>query len=225
MSIKHIAFIMDGNGRWAKLRGLARKLGHRQGLKKAEEVIEWCIESKIEIVSLYVFSTENWSRPQEEIDSLFKLADQYISNFNKFCKDRIRVIVSGQKDRLPKSMVEKIAMVEKSTKQNNNITVNLCLSYGGRQDIVDTVNVMIARGECINEQSLLHAMTTVVPQPDMIVRTGGQRRLSNFFLYQAAYTELYFSDVLWPDFSRQEFDAIVERFCNTQRNFGGVVSE
>ncbi|MBR2974753.1 MAG: di-trans,poly-cis-decaprenylcistransferase, partial [Clostridia bacterium] len=207
--LQHIAFIMDGNGRWASMRGLSRNFGHKQGLETVKDVVGWCRQAGIKVVSLYVFSTENWKRPQKEVDGIFSLAQKYLDKLDVFCRDGIRIVVSGSKAKLPEKLVDKIDNIVRKTATNEQITVNLCLNYGGRDEIVCAVNNILAKGGTVTEQSLLSAMYVDLPEPDLIVRTGGHMRLSNFLLYQSAYAELYFSDTLWPDFSKEEFDKIL----------------
>lgn len=221
-NLQHIAFIMDGNGRWASMRGLNRNFGHKQGLATVENVIGWCKQAGIKVVSLYVFSTENWKRPQKEVEGIFSLAKKYLNKFETFCKQGIKVVVSGSRDKLPADLVAKIDDIQQATACYDQITVNLCINYGGRSEIVCAVNNILASGEKVTEENLLNAMYVNLPEPDLIVRTGGHMRLSNFLLFQSAYAELYFSDTLWPDFSKEEFDKIVAVYNSRVRNFGGL---
>lgn len=219
----HVAIIMDGNGRWAKQQGLARIEGHKKGLSAAERIIDFSIEKGVKYLSLYVFSTENWKRPKAEITGLFSLAERYLSKLEKFCKDRIRVVVSGEAEGLPPRLVKKIADIQQKTAGFGAICVNLCINYGGRKEIVEAAKRLAAKGEEISEQSLLQNLySPFIPEPDLIVRTGGQKRLSNFLLFQSAYAELCFTDTLWPDFSNAEFEAILTEFTSRTRNFGGI---
>ena len=218
----HVAFIMDGNGRWAKSRGLARLHGHQRGLDVAENVIEHSICVGVKYISLYVFSTENWKRPLSEVNNLFALADKYLSHFEKFCKDRVRVVVSGEREGLPANLVKKIDYIEKNTRDFDAICVNLCINYGGQREIVQSVKTLISQGKEITVQSIRDNMYRQLPDPDLIVRTGGQKRLSNYLLFQSAYSELYFSDTLWPDFTNDEYDAILNDYAKRTRNFGGI---
>lgn len=204
------------------MRGLNRNFGHKQGLITVENVIGWCKQAGIKVVSLYVFSTENWKRPKKEVDGIFLLAKKYLTKFEDFCKQGVRVVVSGSKDRLPDDLVAKIDDIQQKTASHDQVTVNLCINYGGRNEIVCAVNNILANGGTVTEKSLLEAMHVALPEPDMIVRTGGHMRLSNFLLYQSAYAELYFTDTLWPDFSKQEFDKIVDIYYGRVRNFGGL---
>ena len=220
----HIAIIMDGNGRWAKRRGLPRVYGHRRGLDTAERIIDYSQSLGIKFLSLYVFSTENWKRPSDEVNTLFSLADKYLSRFEKFCKDKVRVIVSGEREGLPVSLLEKIDSIQKKTEGFTSICVNLCINYGGQREIVEAVKRLNAAKQEISVDGILNNLyNPFVPSPDLIIRTGGQKRLSNFLLFQSAYAELYFSDTFWPDFSNEEYYSIIEDYESRTRNFGGIV--
>lgn len=218
----HIAFIMDGNGRWATSRLLPRSVGHQKGLKKAEEIIQYTLQCGIPYISLYVFSTENWKRPDNEIQSLFQLAEKYLDKFEKFCQQGIRVVFSGERAKLPQQLVDKMDKVKLATQNNNRLTVNLCINYGARNEIVRAVNKLIANNLAVTEQSLLDAVTNGLPPADMIVRTGGQMRLSNFMLYESAYAELFFLDIYWPSFSTKQYQKVLQQYSNRTRNFGGL---
>ena len=218
----HVAVIMDGNGRWAKGRGLPRIAGHKRGLTVAENFIDYSLSRGIKYLSLFVFSTENWKRPQVEVNALFALADQYLSRFEKFCKDRVRVVVSGEREGLPNKLVEKIALIEQKTCKFDAICVNLCINYGGQREIVEAVKRLNEKGEEVTVESIGENLYHQLPPPDVIIRTGGQKRLSNYLLYQSAYAELFFTDTLWPDFTTTEYDAMLQEFAARTRNFGGI---
>ena len=218
----HIAIIMDGNGRWAKSRGLARFHGHKKGLEVAEQIIDHSLAIGVKYLSLYVFSTENWKRPMSEVNNLFSLADRYLSRFEKFCKDKVRVVVSGERDGLPDKLVKRIDYIEQQTKNFDTICVNLCINYGGQREIVEAVKKLYGKGKEITAENILDSMYHKLPEPDMILRTGGQKRLSNFLLFQSAYSELFFTDTLWPDFTKEEYDSIIAEYCQRTRNFGGI---
>ena len=218
----HVAIIMDGNGRWAKNRGLARLHGHKKGLEVAEQIIDHSQDIGVKFLSLYVFSTENWKRPTSEVNNLFALADRYLARFEKFCKDRVRVVVSGERKGLPEKLVKRIDYIEQETRNFDAICVNLCINYGGQTEIVEAVKKLNASGQEITVQNILDNTYRKLPEPDVIVRTGGQKRLSNFLLFQSAYSELFFSDTLWPDFTTEEYDSIIAEYCNRSRNFGGI---
>ena len=221
----HIAVIMDGNGRWAKNRGLPRLMGHRQGLKVAENFIDYSLSIGVKYLSLFVFSTENWKRPQKDVNSLFSLADKYLSRFQKFCKDRVRVVVSGEREGLPAKLVEKINLIEEKTREFDAICVNLCINYGGQREIVEAVKKLNKEGVEITVESIAENLYNNLPAPDVIIRTGGQKRLSNYLLYQSAYAELFFTDTLWPDFTKEEYDKILAEFSVRTRNFGGIADD
>ena len=218
----HVAVIMDGNGRWAKNRGLARLHGHKKGLEVAEQIIDHALTCGVKYLSMYVFSTENWKRPASEVNNLFALADRYLSRFEKFCKDKVRVVVSGERDGLPDKLVKKIDYIEQQTKNFDAICVNLCINYGGQREIVEAVKKLYSKGKEITAENILDNMYHKLPEPDIILRTGGQKRLSNFLLFQSAYAELFFTDTLWPDFTTEEFDAILAEYSTRSRNFGGL---
>lgn len=219
----HIAFIMDGNGRWAALRGMPRNYGHKKGLETVETVLDCCLSKGIKVVSLYVFSTENWQRPKSEIDGLFDLARRYLGRFTEFCKKNIKVVVSGEVDGLPQSLAAEIVNIQKQTAANSAMTVNLCINYGGRKEIAAAFNKAVSAGVTrFEEETLRKYLYNDLPDPDLIVRTGGQMRLSNYLLYQSAYSELFFTDVLWPDFSEKDIANILEIYSRRCRNFGGL---
>lgn len=218
----HVAIIMDGNGRWAKSRGLARLHGHKRGLDVAECIIDHSLSVGIKYLSLYVFSTENWKRPESEVSHLFSLADKYLSHFEKFCKDKVRIVVSGEREGLPVKLVKKIDYIEQQTRNFDAICVNLCINYGGQREIVESVKKLNRLGKEITVEGIMSNMYQTIPEPDVILRTGGQKRLSNFLLFQSAYSELFFVDTLWPDFTIDEYDAILAEYANRTRNFGGI---
>ena len=225
-NIKHIAFIMDGNGRWAKKRGLPREYGHRKGAETFKKVVEYCGALGISATTFYVFSTENWKRPQKEVDALMKLLDEYLDE----CKDNllkkddgIRFVFIGDKSPFSEDLRKKMLTLEEMTAGNSRI-VNLAINYGGRDEIVHAFNALIAEGKRkISEDDISSSVYTAEsPQLDMIVRTGGDIRISNFLLWQAAYAELYFTDTLWPDFSKKDIDKAIKAFNGRNRRFGGV---
>ena len=218
----HIAVIMDGNGRWAKNKGLARLHGHKKGLEVAEQIIDHSLSVGVKYLSLYVFSTENWKRPKSEVNNLFALADRYLARFEKFCKDRVRVVVSGEREGLPDKLVARIDSIEQQTKDFDAICVNLCINYGGQREVVEAVKKLHSSGKEITAENILDNMYNKLPEPDIILRTGGQKRLSNFLLFQSAYSELFFTDTLWPDFTMEEYDSIIAEYCTRSRNFGGI---
>lgn len=222
--LKHIAFIMDGNGRWATARGLHRELGHTEGAKNFERVVKYCGDIGIKYVTVYAFSTENWSRPQNEVDRIMKLLSRYLDRLLKKA-DRydIEVRFIGDMSPLSDKLKEKIETAERCT-AGRSLRLNVALNYGGRDEIVHAVNSLIRDGvtevteELISERIYTHGC----PYPDLIVRTAGEMRLSNFLMWQAAYSELYFTDVLWPDLSERDIDAAVESFYKRTRRYGNI---
>ena len=225
MSNLHWAFIMDGNGRWAKLRGLPRKKGHERGVQTVNTVVDFCLKQKnIDIISLYVFSTENWNRSPAEVDGLFLLAKQYASRIDEFVKKGVKILFSSSYDNLPKDLVEKMIECQDKTQDCKNLVVNLCFNYGGRAEILNTAKKLANQNKLANatEGDFLKAMYNDLPSPDLLLRTGGQIRLSNFMLYQCAYTELFFTDILWPDLTEEDLQGFLDAFNKRVRNFGKV---
>ena len=216
--LNHIAFIADGNGRWAEIQGLPRKNGHEHGLSKIEDVMRWCVDADIHYLSVYVFSLENWNRPKEETDALGDMAEKYFSRHQEFVDNNIQVLISGVEDNLKPSAIEKIHTIQEETKNCNGLVLNLCANYTGHREIVDA----IAKG-ARTEEEITKALYHELPPPDIIVRTGGYQRLSGFMLWQSEYSELYFTHTLWPDLSLGEFRHIVKSYNNTTRKFGGLV--
>ena len=224
--INHIAFIMDGNGRWAKKRGMPREFGHKAGVKAFETVLKRCADYGIRAVTFYVFSTENWKRSENEVSSLMKLLEDYLTDCEKRLLKKeqdIRFIFLGDKAPFSPSLRKKMEDIEKISAGNGRI-VNLALNYGGRDDIVHAFNLLASKGITqVSEQDIGRALyTNESPELDMIVRTGGDLRLSNFLLWQAAYAELYFTDKLWPDMTEADVDAAIDDFKRRQRRFGGI---
>lgn len=215
--LKHVAVIADGNGRWAERRGLERSAGHEQGLNKVEDMMHWCVDLRIPTLSVYCFSWENWARPKAEVDSLFAMANHYFERWPEFAENNIRVVISGTRQRVPAESLAKMDTIQRETAHCTGLTLNLCCNYSGRMEIVDAV----ARG-ARTEEEITAALYQDLPEPDLIVRTGGYQRLSNFLLWQSAYSEYYFTDVLWPDFKTTDLDAAIDNFNNRNRRFGGV---
>jgi len=222
--IKHIAFIMDGNGRWAKKRGMPREYGHKHGAEVFKKIMRYCANIGIEASTFYVFSTENWKRPQREVDAIMRLLSQYLDDCRKEIEtNNVRFIFLGDKSVFTDELRKKMLDVEELSK-NNRYIVNLALNYGGRDEIVHAANSLISEGKTVlTEDDLTSSMyTKESPELDMIVRTGGDLRISNFLLWQSAYAELYFSDKLWPDLTTSDVDGIIENFKTRKRRFGGV---
>lgn len=224
--INHIAFIMDGNGRWAKKRGMPREYGHRAGARTFEKIMEYCDTLGIKAATFYVFSTENWKRSEHEVSALMKLLDDYLDKCEKKLiegKKEVRFVFLGDKSPFTPSLREKMERIERISAKNTKI-INLAVNYGGRSELVHAFNSLMEDGKKdITEQDISNAVyTSASPELDMIVRTGGDIRISNFLLWQAAYAELYFTDKLWPDFSTDDVDEAIRIFNSRQRRFGGV---
>lgn len=221
---RHIAIIMDGNGRWAKSRGLPRTEGHKEGLKTAKRAVLDALGAGIAYISLYTFSTENWKRAEEEVGFLMGIIPTSLRAELPFYKvHNIRVVHSGYRDALPASVLSAIDEVSLATRENNGITVNLAINYGGRDEIIRAAEKLKSSNIAVTEISLRTALDQPdIPDPDLIVRTGGEYRLSNFLLWQSAYSELYFSEKLWPDFSSSDFEKALENYSSRERRFGGI---
>lgn len=218
----HLGIILDGNRRWAKERGLPVFEGHRRGLETVKKVINYCKEKGIQILTLFVFSTENWKRGKEEVGWLMKLARRNINSYLKnLHKNKIRVKVIGQREKLSKVLQKEIAKIEKITKDNTEMTVNFALSYGGRAEIVAAVKKIIKNRiplRKVSENTIKENLWT--SDVDLIIRTGREQRISNFLIWQAAYSELYFYPKYWPDFSEQDLDKAIAEYSRRQRRFG-----
>ena len=230
---RHVAIIMDGNGRWAKKRRLPRLEGHRQGAKSVRRAVEFCRRNGIAFLTLYAFSTENWRRPRGEVAGLMKLLSQFIdSELSELHANGIRVRTIGELGRLPSELVAKVRAAEEKTRKNEKMVLNIALSYGGRQDIINAslkIAAAIQSGsltkEEITEELFSEFLDTKgLPDPDLLIRTGGEMRVSNFLLWQLAYTELYFTPVLWPDFDDKHFIEAIDEYHSRQRRFG-MISE
>ena len=222
---EHIAIIMDGNGRWAKARHLPRLAGHREGANAVKRTIEAAAQRGIKFITLYAFSTENWSRPQDEINGLMDLLCKTLDSYTGEAQQKnYRLLVSGSRAKLPPTVLEKIDKAVQTTAQNTGLTVNLALNYGARQEILHAVNALLAQGksEISMDDISAHLYQPAVPDPELIIRTSGEERLSNFLLWQAAYSEFYFTPVLWPDFNAQELQKALDAYATRTRRFGGV---
>ncbi|MCD4741318.1 MAG: isoprenyl transferase [Desulfobacteraceae bacterium] len=228
----HVAIIMDGNGRWAKKRLMNRIMGHEKGAETVRTVITSCREFEIKILTLYAFSTENWSRPQKEVNALMKLLEKFIqSEKDELHNKNIKLNVIGQKERLPEEVREELDSAIERTKDNNKMTLNLALSYGAREEITRAVRKIAYEAEQgkVSLEDIDEAMisrylyTADRPDPDLLIRTGGEMRVSNFLLWQIAYSELFISKTLWPDFKRNEFIDILQDYQKRDRRFGKVI--
>ncbi len=225
---RHVAIIMDGNGRWARARGLPRTAGHRAGAENLRRVLEAVAEFGIEILTIYAFSTENWKRPEQEIHDLFGLIDRMIdSELDKLVEQGIRVRHIGRKEGLPRQLVAKIHKAEELTRANSSLILNVALNYGGRAELVDAIRKIVSLGipaESISEDLVSTYLGTAgLPDPDLIIRTAGEMRLSNFLIWQAAYAEFYSTPTYWPDFDREELLKALQDYARRERRFGGLV--
>ena len=222
---RHIAFIMDGNGRWAKERHMPRTFGHKKAMDNVEEVVDYCFNRGIRYVSLFAFSTENWNRPKEEVDTLFDILRKYFTRLlSRLLKDGVKFRPMGDLSPLPKDVREQILDAAEKTKNNDRFVLNIGINYGGRDDIVRAVNRMIKDGKTeITEADLSAYLDTAeMPDPDLVVRTSGEERISNFMIYQMAYSELYFPKTLWPDFHKENVEDCIREFSKRNRRYGGV---
>lgn len=219
----HVAIIMDGNGRWATMRGKMRSFGHKKGSENVETIVEHAFNSGVNVLTLYAFSCENWARPKDEVDALMRLLKDYLGKFaKKLAKNNVRLRVVGDRNGLSTELLQAIDKAESTTKDGQNV-LNIAINYGARQEIVRVVNSLIEKNQPITVESISQNLDTAsCGEPDLIIRTGGEYRLSNFLLYQGAYSELYFTDVLWPDFNEQEFDKAMVSFSQRKRRFGKV---
>jgi len=226
----HIAIIMDGNRRWARKRNLPSQVGHSQGAKNLEEIAVACQEKGVRYLTVFAFSTENWKRSQEEVDYLMELLAKHISDFDKrFDNRNVRIRLVGNREGLPEKLLKGISEIEERTKEKDGLTVNVAINYGGRAEIIqatkriaeDMKNGKINEIEEIDEALLARYMyTEEMPDPDLLIRTAGEVRMSGFLTWQSVYSELYFTDVLWPDFNEKELDKAIIEYNHRKRNFG-----
>jgi undecaprenyl diphosphate synthase len=224
---RHAAIIMDGNGRWAKARGLPRGAGHKQGVEAARRTVRAAGEMGIAYLTLFGFSNENWSRPQSEIFDLMTLLRLYLrAEAADLHKNNVRLQAIGRRDRLDRDIVEMIEKTESLTRNNTGLHLTIALDYGGRQDILETVKTLLREKADPDTLSIegfsARTMTADLPEPDLLIRTSGEMRISNFLLWQCAYTEFFFTDVLWPDFGRDHLEQALVEYARRQRRFGGV---
>lgn len=227
----HVAIILDGNGRWAKKRLLPRNLGHKAGAKAVEDICEDAWNLGIKYLTVYAFSTENWKRPEDEVNALMKLLRNYLTDcIERSNKNNMRVRVIGEKSGLSQDIRDRIEELEKVTEKNTGLNFTIAINYGSRDEItraVRTIAKMAATGEIdpdiIDMDTISESLDTKgIPDPDLLIRTSGEERLSNFLLWQLAYTEFYFTDVLWPDFDKKELERAIEKYNGRERRFGGV---
>ena len=227
---EHVAFIMDGNGRWAKKRGLPRAFGHREGAKNFRKIVRHCKDIGLKCISFYAFSTENWRRPKEEVDALMDLFSDYLDDIHDLLTEKTRMIFLGDKEIFPDYLKAKMIKVEEETAPFDEMYILIAVNYGGRDELARAARLLAQksvngeiRPEDITEQSVSENLyTTGYPDVDLLIRPSGEQRLSNFLIWQCAYAEYYFTDILWPDFTNDELDKALIEFGRRQRRFGGV---
>tara|TARA_B100000427_G_scaffold300743_1_gene283382 strand:- start:43595 stop:44314 length:720 start_codon:yes stop_codon:yes gene_type:complete len=225
---KHIAIIMDGNGRWAKSKNKNRMIGHKEGVKALKNIIKTCIDINIECLSAYTFSTENWKRPETEVSFLMNLLEIMIEKEIKNLKEKnVKVNIIGNKEKLSKKLIKKIELLESKTNNCTGMILNLMINYGSRDEIINAVN-QIKNDKNLSDKTITEEIfqknlyTQTLPDPEIVIRTSGEKRISNFMLWQISYSELYFTDTLWPDFSQKELLAILTDYQDRNRRFGGL---
>ena len=220
----HVAIIMDGNGRWALQKGKSRNYGHQCGLKTIEKIVDYSIKKKISYLTLFTFSSENWKRPKKEVNFLFKLLENYFKkNLLKVIRNGIKVKIIGNKSKLASNLRKIIKLAENKTRKNKKISVQLALNYGSKQEIINSMKIVNKKKQKITIKNFeKNLYTSSFPDPDILIRTGGQRRLSNFLLWQIAYTEIFFVKKMWPDFNNNDFQKILNKFKKIKRNFGNI---
>ena len=221
--VNHVAIIMDGNGRWGLKQKKSRNAGHKAGLKSVERIIKKSIEYNIKFLTLFAFSTENWKRPKKEINYLFNLLESYLtSKISKFHKQNIKLKVIGKKN-FSKKLNLLLNSAEKKTSKNSKIQINLALNYGSKFELVNAIKKIIKNDININEKNIEKFLYTKnIPNPDILIRTGNTKRLSNFLLWQLAYSEIFFEKKLWPDFNEKDYSKIISKFRKVKRNFGNI---
>ena len=220
----HVAIIMDGNGRWGMNRKNSRNYGHKVGVKVVNEIIREAIHQKIKYLTLYTFSTDNWKRPKKEISFLLRLLENYIDKeLKNLIKNQIKIKIIGNIKKFPNSLKFKLMRAEKLSRFNDKIQINIALNYGSKEEIISTVKKLYKKLILINKKNISDNLYTAnIPDPEILIRTGNRKRLSNFLLWQSSYTEIYFEKKLWPDFTIGDFKKILLNFSNVKRNFGGI---
>ncbi len=222
-SINHVAIIMDGNGRWGIKHKKSRNLGHKEGLKTVEKIIKTSIKNKIKYLTLYAFSTENWKRPKKEINFLFNLLENFLLNkISDLNEQNIKLKVIGKKN-FSSKLNKLLKLSEKKTSKNKRLQINLALNYGSKSEIINALNEIKKNNLKINEANVSKSLFTKnIPDPDILIRTGNTKRLSNFLLWQLAYSEIFFEKKLWPDFSENDYNEILSKFKKIKRNYGNI---
>jgi len=222
-SLNHIAFIMDGNGRWGIKKKKNRNSGHLEGVEVVQKIVEASITFKVPIITFYVFSSENWKRPKSEINYLFSLIKIYFKKeINNITKNKIKINILGRTNKLPSGIKKTLISTVRKTKKNSKLIVNLAINYGSRNEIIDSFKKLNIKSEKITEKNINKNLYLDLLPPDILIRTGGQKRLSNFMLWQLAYTEIFFLDKLWPEFTKKDLKVIIKKYHKIKRNFGGV---
>ena len=221
--LSHVAIIMDGNGRWGLKNKNSRNAGHKAGLKTVEKIIRESIKNKIKFLTLYAFSTENWKRPKKEINYLFSLLESFLINrIEELHKQNIRLKIIGVKN-FSKKLNKLLIASEKKTNKNKKLQINLALNYGSKFELINAFRELEKKGDKLNEKNLIkYLQTKNIPDPDLLIRTGNTNRLSNFLLWQLAYSEIFFEKKLWPDFNEKDYNKIINKFRNIKRNFGKI---
>jgi undecaprenyl diphosphate synthase len=222
--VKHVAIIMDGNGRWGIKHKNSRNAGHRAGLDSVESIIDECIKIKIKYLTLYTFSTENWKRPKKEISFLFNLLENFLQyKIDNLVKKKIKVKFIGEINNLPKKLKILIKTSEKKTSNNSFLQINIALNYGSKNELIKAIKLIDKNNLKINERNIQkNLFTNNIPDPEILIRTGNTKRLSNFLLWQIAYSEIFFEKKLWPDFNNKDFKKIIIKFNKIKRNFGSI---
>ena len=222
--IKHVAIIMDGNGRWGLKHKKSRNYGHRAGLRTVEKIIKVSLRKKIPYLTLFAFSTENWRRPQKEINFLLKLLENFLqTKLNQLIEQKIKLKIIGDKNKFPKRIKKIINYSENKTKKNKKLHINLAINYGSKSEIVESIKRIIKKKQNISEKKITSNLyTSEIPDPEILIRTGNTKRLSNFLLWQLAYSEIFFEKKLWPDFNENDYLKILNKFRLIKRNFGRI---
>ena len=221
--LNHVAIIMDGNGRWGLKHKKSRNLGHKEGLKTVEKIIKISVKKKIKYLTLYAFSTENWKRPRREIKYLFSLLENFLNNkISDLNNENIKLKIIGKRN-FSKKMNKILSLSERKTSRNKKLQINLALNYGSKNELVSSFNLIKKNKKKINENNISkYLFTRNIPDPDLLIRTGNTRRLSNFLLWQLAYSEIFFEKKLWPDFNEKDYNKILSNFKKIKRNFGNI---
>lgn len=223
---KHIAIIMDGNGRWAKAKNRPRVFGHKAGADTLRKIVKYCGNIGVEYLTVYAFSTENWKRSQEEVSALMTLFKTYINSERKILlENKVRFMVSGRKEGVNKNLLDAIEKLENETSKDYKMTLNIAFNYGGRAEIIDAIKKAKELNEEITEENFSKFLYNDIPDPELIIRTSGEFRISNFLLWQLAYSEIYITDVYWPDFNEEELDKAINSYNKRERRFGGRIDD